>query len=91
VQDIALFPVTASTIEGVKLAYQQQKLIKELRERSQVLMAETINCQLQSSVIKLQEELISSQKTRVAEIKSSVQSSVESAIVKSYSDALITG
>ena len=72
--------------EGVKLAYQQQKLIKQLRERSQVLMAETINCQ--SSVIKLQEELISAQKTQVAEIKSSVQSSVESAVVKSYSDAV---
>ena len=48
-------------------------------------MAETTNCQ--SLVIRLQ-ELISAQKTEVAEMKSLVQSSVESAVVKSHSDVV---
>ncbi len=72
--------------DGIKLMFKQQKLIKELRGETQVLMAETINCQ--SSVIKLQDELISAKNTQVAELKSSVQSTVETAVVKSYSEAL---
>ena len=71
---------------NLKLVYQQETLIKELPQIAPNLMAETINCQ--SSVIKLQEELIAAKNTQVAEIKSSVQSSVESAVVKSYSEAV---
>ena len=72
--------------DGIKLVFQQETLIKELQENARNMMAETINCQ--SSVIKLQEELIAAKNTQVAEIKSSVQSSVESAVVKSYSEAV---
>ena len=72
--------------DGIQLVYQQETLIKELQENARNMMAETINCQ--SSVIKLQEELIAAKNIQVAEIKSSVQSSVESAVVKSYSEAV---
>ena len=72
--------------DGIQLVFQQETLIKELQENARNMMAETINCQ--SSVIKLQEELIAAKNIQVAEIKSSVQSSVESAVVKSYSEAV---
>jgi hypothetical protein len=73
-------------LNGIKLVYQQETFIKELQQNARNLMAETINCQ--SSVIKLQEELIATKNIQVAELKSSVQSSAESAVVKSYSDAV---
>ncbi len=66
--------------------YQQHNIIKEMRGQAQVLKSEMINCQ--SAAIKLQQELISAKTDQAASIQSSLTASVETAVVKSFSEAV---
>jgi hypothetical protein len=59
-----------------------------MRGQAQILKSEAIGCQ--STLIKLQEELISVKDSQAAVIQSSVKSSVKTAVAKSFSEALQT-
>ena len=72
--------------QGIQLVQAQQTLIKNMQGQAQVLKSEAISCQ--STVIKLQEELISVKDNQIADFHSSVKTSVETAVVKSFSEAV---
>ena len=71
---------------GIKLVCNQHNILKTLHGEAHTLKNDLISCQ--SSVIKLQEELISAKNVQIADIKSSVSESVKSAVVMSYSEVV---
>ena len=72
--------------QGIQLVEAQRNLIKDMQGQAHVLKSEAISCQ--STVIKLQEELISVKDDQIADFHSSVKTSVETAVVKSFSEAV---
>ena len=64
----------------------QRNLIKDMQGQAHVLKSEAISCQ--STVIKLQEEVISVKDNQIVDFHSSVKTSVETAVVKSFSEAV---
>ena len=72
--------------EGIQLVQAQRNLIKDMQGQAHVLKSEAISCQ--STVIKLQEELISVKDNQIVDLHSSVKTSVETAVVKSFSEAV---
>ena len=77
--------------EGMKIIERQNHLIANLREQAQVLKTTTISCQ--ASVIRLQEELISSKDDQLGALQSAVVSSVEESVkteLRSYSEVAST-
>ncbi len=74
--------------EGLQLVYRQTSFIANLRDEVEVMKSETISCQ--ASVIRLQQDLISEKDVQLDAIQSAVKDSVETAVIKSYSEAAQT-